>query len=75
MAPGRLEDWNRLNHTLTAVSGVYSENVTDTGGTEPERLTGVRVAPRYFSVFGTAAILGCTFLPEKRSAMAARMPW
>src|SRR4051812_2180081 len=35
IAPGRIEDWNRLNHTLTAVSGVYSENVTDTGGGEP----------------------------------------
>jgi putative ABC transport system permease protein len=65
VAPGRIEDWNRLNHTLTAVSGVYSENVTDTGGAEHERLTGLRVAPRYFTVFETAPILGRAFLPEE----------
>src|SRR4051812_24961540 len=51
LAPGRIEDWNRLSHTFVAISGNYSENVTDTGGGEPERLTGVRVAPRYFEVF------------------------
>jgi putative ABC transport system permease protein len=65
VAPGRIEDWNRLNHAFTAISGVYSENVTDTGGGEPERLTGVRVAPRYFEVFGEPAQLGRTFLPEE----------
>src|SRR3954467_7246065 len=65
IAPGRIEDWNRLNQTLTGVSGVYSENVTDTGGGEPERLTGVRVAPRYFDVFAAPAVLGRTFHPEE----------
>src|SRR6266852_2921303 len=36
IAPVRLEDWNRLNRTLTAISGSYAENVTDTSGAEPE---------------------------------------
>src|SRR4051812_34641525 len=31
-APGRIEDRNRLSHAFSAISGVYSENVTDTGG-------------------------------------------
>jgi hypothetical protein len=57
IAPGRIEDWNRLSRMLTAVSGVYSESVTDTGGGDPERLTGVRVAPRYVEVFGVPALL------------------
>src|SRR5271167_3961271 len=37
IAPGRLEDWSRLNQTFEAVSGNYTENVTDTSGSEPER--------------------------------------
>src|SRR5689334_239130 len=28
IAPGRLEDWNRLSHAFVAISGMYSENVT-----------------------------------------------
>jgi hypothetical protein len=39
--------------------------VTDTGGAEPERLAGRRVAPRYFAVFGMSALLGRTFTPEE----------
>src|SRR5579871_3268167 len=39
IAPARLEDWNRANQTFVALAGVYTENVTDTSGTEPQRLT------------------------------------
>jgi putative ABC transport system permease protein len=60
IAPGRLEDWNRMSAAFEAISGSYSENVTDTAGAEPERLTGLRVAPRYFDVFGAPALLGRT---------------
>jgi putative ABC transport system permease protein len=65
VAPGRLEDWNRLNHAFTAISGSYSENVTDTSGAEPERLTGLRVAPRYLVVYGVPALTGRTFDPNE----------
>ncbi|MBV8905347.1 MAG: ABC transporter permease, partial [Acidobacteriia bacterium] len=65
MAPGLLEDWNRLSRTFSAISGLYSENVTDTSGSEPERLAGRRVAPRYFQVFGAAPIVGRTFASEE----------
>jgi putative ABC transport system permease protein len=65
VAPGRLEDWNGANRAFEAFSGIYSENVTDTGGAEPERLEGRRVAPRYFAVYGMAALAGRTFTPEE----------
>jgi hypothetical protein len=65
IAPVRVEDWNRLNHAFEAISGIYTENVTDTSGTEPERLAGRRVSPRYFTVFGTRALIGRTFLPNE----------
>ncbi|HKV51160.1 MAG TPA: ADOP family duplicated permease [Gemmatimonadaceae bacterium] len=64
IAPGRLEDWNRLNHTFTALSGDYVENVTETSGDTPERLAGLRVTPRFFAVFGVAAAVGRTFTAE-----------
>src|SRR5882762_1859930 len=65
IAPVRLEDWNRLNQSFEAISGSYSENVTDTSGAEPERLAGRRVAPRFFAVFGASPALGRAFSPEE----------
>ena len=38
IAPARLEDWNRLNHSFTVLSGRYWENVTEASGDTPERL-------------------------------------
>jgi putative ABC transport system permease protein len=65
IAPGRLEEWNRLNQTFVALSGSYSETVTDTSGSEPERLEGRRVAPRFFAVYGMPPLAGRFFTPEE----------
>ncbi|MFI5228235.1 MAG: ADOP family duplicated permease [Gemmatimonadales bacterium] len=68
LAPGRLEDWNRLDHTFTAIAGSYAENVTETSGDLPVRLASRRVSPRYFGVFGVPAEIGRTFAaPEELS--------
>src|SRR3981189_2496741 len=40
IAPARLADWSRMNRTFEAIAGVYSENLTDTGGAEPQRRAG-----------------------------------
>src|SRR5580698_9938036 len=65
IAPGRLEDWNRLNHAFEAVAAIYAENLTDTSGTEPERLAGRRASPRYFAMYGVAPLIGRTFTKEE----------
>lgn len=65
IAPGRLADWDRMNQTFEAISGNYTENVTDTSGAEPERLAGRRVAPQYFTVYGAAPLIGRTFTKEE----------
>jgi predicted permease len=65
IAPGRLEDWNRMTRTFTALAGVYTENVTDTSGAEPVRLAGYRVSTRYFDVYGTKPLAGRTFAPNE----------
>jgi putative ABC transport system permease protein len=61
IAPGRLEDWQRLNRSFVALSASYADSVTDTSGDEPQRLDGRRVTPRYFAVYGTPPIAGRTF--------------
>src|SRR5215475_8913743 len=51
IAPLRLEEWGRMNHTFQLISGNYAENITDASMSDPERLAGRRVAPRFFEVF------------------------
>jgi putative ABC transport system permease protein len=70
-APCRVADWNRLNRTFTAIAGSYTENVTDTSGQEPERLSRLRVSARYFDVFGSAPALGRMFTSDEE----VRWPW
>ena len=65
IAPGRLADWNRMNHTFDGIAASYTENVTDSSGEEPERLAGRRVSPGYFRVFGTKPLYGRTFTAEE----------
>jgi predicted permease len=67
-APCRVEDWNRLSRTFTAIAASYAENVTDTSGQEPERLSGLRVLARYFDVYGSAPALGRMFTPDEERA-------
>jgi hypothetical protein len=74
IAPVRLEEWNRLSQSFEAISGWYSESVTDTSGLEPERLAGQRAAPRFFRVFGMPPLLGRTFTPEEETFGVPRLP-
>jgi putative ABC transport system permease protein len=68
IAPVRLEDWNRMNQTFDGIAAQYTENVTDTSGPEPERLSGRRVSPRFFDVYGAAPLLGRTFTKDEEIA-------
>jgi putative ABC transport system permease protein len=65
IAPARLQDWNRLTHAFQAISGSYSETVTDTSGSEPERLDGRRVMPQFFEVYGMKPLAGRTFVADE----------
>jgi putative ABC transport system permease protein len=61
IAPVRIEEWNGYSRAFQAISGIYTENVTDTSMAQPERLSGGRTAPRYFEVFRMPALAGRTF--------------
>ncbi len=58
VAPGRLEEWHRMNRSFEGLAGSYFENVTDTTGELPERVEAMNTSPRFFSVLGVSAALG-----------------
>jgi putative ABC transport system permease protein len=61
VAPIRLEEWNRLNHTLQAITGYYPEDAPELSGELPEQLKRAMVAPRFLQVMGVAPALGRDF--------------
>jgi putative ABC transport system permease protein len=63
VAPIRLEEWNRLNHTLQAITGYYFQDVSELSGELPEKLKMALVAPRFLQVLGVAPALGRDFSP------------
>jgi putative ABC transport system permease protein len=65
LAPARVEDWNRLNRSFVAISASYSENVTDTSASDPERLQARRVMARFFTVYGMPFLAGRAFTAEE----------
>lgn len=65
VAPGRLEEWHRMNHSFVGLAGSYFENVTDTTGQLPERVEAMRISPRFFSVLGVSAGLGRVTSPDE----------
>ena len=65
VAPTRVEDWNRLNSTFTAISGYYTDDLSEVSGPLPEKVTGAFVAPRFLSVLQIAPLLGRDFIPEE----------
>jgi putative ABC transport system permease protein len=67
VAPVRLEDWNRLNSTFQALTGHYWEDVSESSGPLPERITRAWVSPRFFQVWAVAPMLGREFTPDEET--------
>lgn len=65
IAPARLEDWNRMNSTFQGITGWYSEDVSETSGPLPEKVTRAGVAARFLQVLGVSPMLGRDFTPEE----------
>ena len=61
VAPVRLEDWNRMTSTFQAISGYYFDDLSETSGSLPERVTECLVAPRFLEVMGVSPSLGRDF--------------
>jgi putative ABC transport system permease protein len=67
VAPARLEDWNRLNSTFQALTGYYSEDVSESTGALPEKVTRVWVSSRFFQVWAVAPALGREFTTDEET--------
>src|SRR6202140_62065 len=67
IAPVRLEDWNRLNSTFQALTGYYSEDVSESTGPLPERITRAWVSSRFFQVWAVSPVLGREFTPDEET--------
>jgi predicted permease len=63
VAPTRLEDWNRLNGTLQAITGYFDDS--EISGELPEKVRHAFVAPRFLEVCGIAPALGRDFTPDE----------
>lgn len=65
VAPQRLEDWNTMNASFQAITGYYTEDVSETSGALPEKVTRAFVAPRFLQVWGIAPALGRDFTADE----------
>ena len=74
IAPVRLEDWNRLNSTFSAISGYGVEDVSETSGDLPERVRRAFVTPRLLEVWGVAPALGAASRPRSTTSAARPQP-
>jgi putative ABC transport system permease protein len=64
IAPVRLEDWQRLNSTFSAITGYYTEDISETSGEFAERIKRANVAPRFVEVWGIEPLIGRGFTLE-----------
>lgn len=71
IAAPRLANWSVQTGTFEAVSGYYTEDVSDTSGDLPERVRRGMVAPRFFQVWGAASSEGRTFTDADHQPGAA----
>jgi len=67
VAPVRLEDWNRLSSTFQGMTGYYTEDVSESTGALPEKVTRAWASPRFFDVWGVAPAVGREFTPEEET--------
>jgi putative ABC transport system permease protein len=65
VAPSRLEDWQRMTGAFQGLSGYYLDDMTETSGEFPERISRAWVAPRFFEVCGVAPSIGRAFTRDE----------
>ena len=64
VSPPNYMDWKNAAGAFEQMASMSRGQFSYTGGAEPERLVGARVAASFFSVLGAQPELGRTFLPD-----------
>jgi putative ABC transport system permease protein len=80
VAPANFLDWSHTTTAFAALSGSQWIEVSLTGQQDSMRLTGARVLPAFFTVWGVAPLLGRTILDEdfgrgQRVAVLSERVW
>jgi putative ABC transport system permease protein len=65
LSPGNYVDFRDHNHTFSGFAAFAGTGLNLSGGTEPERLLGVRVTHEFFDVLERKPLLGRTFTTEE----------
>lgn len=65
VAPIRLEDWNRMSSAFQGISGYYLDDLSESSGSLPEKVTEALVAPRFLQVLQVSPILGRNFVSQE----------
>jgi putative ABC transport system permease protein len=65
VAPVRLEEWNRMSSTFQGITGYYLDDLSETSGSLPEKVTEALVAPRFLQVLAVSPVLGRGFTPQE----------
>jgi predicted permease len=65
VAPARLEDWQRMSGAFQGITGYYLDELTETSGALPERISRAWVAPRFFEVCGVVPVVGRIFTSDE----------
>ena len=66
VAPARLEDWQRLTGAFQGITGYYLDDLTESSGALPERISRAWIAPRFFEVCGVPPASGRIFTEEEQ---------
>ena len=64
VSPPNYMDWKKDSTSFEQIASIARGDFNYTGGAEPERISGARVASSFFAVMGATPAMGRTFLPE-----------
>jgi predicted permease len=65
VATVRLEDWNRLSTAFDGIIGCYTNDLSETSGALPEKMSGALVTRRFLRVLGVSPVIGRDFVAEE----------
>jgi len=74
IAPVRLEEWNAANSSFEAITGYFTEDVSETTGETPSRVRWAGVAPKFLDVWRVAPLMGRDFV-EADTAQRPTVVW
>ena len=73
LSPGNYADFRDHNHSFSGFTALREQGLNMALGTEPERLSGMRVTSEFFDVFGLKPALGRVFRAEEMNLASQKV--